>query len=116
MLNINNWDTQDHSGFFRKGGKEMAEKKEKKSKKEEEKAEEVVSKGNIFNFIEDASKDPKLQKQMTAMIKKKGKGETPKTFMQKFHDLGYLDVRFTDCKKILDIIKGVDPSAWDWSY
>ncbi len=64
-----------------------------------------VSKGNMFNFFEDASKDPKLQKEMKAMIKKKGKGETPKTFMEKFHKLGYDGVSLRDCKKILDILK-----------
>lgn len=91
----------------------MAAKKESKGKT---KTPGKVSKGNIFNFIEDTSKDKELQNLMTAMIKKKGKGEKPETLLEEFLRLGYDGVSLRDCKKILDILKGVDPSAWDWSY
>ncbi len=81
-------------------------------------AKKPQSKGNFFNFIEDTTKDPKLRKKMFDIINKRGAGETPKSLMEKFHNLGYDGVNLRDCKKIMDIMKkGVkDPSAWDWSY
>jgi hypothetical protein len=77
--------TQDQSGLFRKGVEEMKAK----------------SKGNIFKFIEDASKDPELKKKMDDMVKGRGKGETPEGFLKKFYNLGYDGVSLEDCTRIL---------------
>jgi hypothetical protein len=77
----------------------------------------MESKGNFFNFVDDAATDPKLHKKMLDVIKKKGKGETPKGLLEKFHKLGYDGVSLRDCNRILLILKGIkDPSTWDWSY
>jgi hypothetical protein len=96
--------TQDHSGFFRKGGEEMAKKKQ--------------SKGNFFNFIDDAAKDPILQKEMLAVIKKKGAGWTGSKLLKRFHELNYDGVSLRDCNRVLIILKTrvKNPLAWDWSY
>ena len=80
-------------------------------------AKKKQSKGNFFNFIDDAASDPKLHKQMVDVINKKGIGETPKTLLEKFHRLGYDGVSLRDSKKILVNLKRIkNPSAWDWSY
>jgi hypothetical protein len=95
---------QDHSGFFSKGGEKMAPKKEPK--------------GNIFNFFEDASKNPSLQKKMFAVIKTKGKGMKPEGLLKKFHDLGYYGVSLRDCSRMLIILKSPIPldQRGEWAY
>jgi len=76
-----------------------------------------VSKGNVFDFIEDANKDPKLYNQMIAIIKKKGKGETPETLLKKFHRLGYEGVSLQATKNIIATLRRLkNPEAWDWHY
>ena len=80
-------------------------------------AKEMESKGNLWNFIEDAAKDPKLHKKMVHVITTKGKDTTPKKLLEEFHRLGYDGADLRDCKKVLSIVKTVvDPSKWDWSY
>jgi len=75
------------------------------------------SKGNIFNFIEDAASNPKLHKKMAAVINSRGKGMTANKLVSEFHRLGYDGVCLRDCKKILDIVKrAINPADWDWSY
>jgi|OpeIllAssembly_1097287.scaffolds.fasta_scaffold180292_2 hypothetical protein len=87
----------------------MANKTQSKKKK--------VSKGNVFDFIEDANKDPKLYKQMIAIIKTKGKGYTAETLLKKFHRLGYEGVSLQATKRIMATLKRLkDPEAWDWHY
>ena len=76
-----------------------------------------VSKGNFFDFIEDANRDPKLHKQMTELIKKKGKGETAETLLKKFHRLGYEGVSLQVTKSILATMRRLkNPEGWDWHY
>jgi hypothetical protein len=90
---------------LRKGGKEMPKKEEK-------------SRGNFFDFIEDAAKDPKLHKKMVHTITTRGKGMKPEGLLREFYALGYDGVNLRDCKKILEIVDKtiVDPSKWDWAY
>jgi hypothetical protein len=86
--------TQDHSGFSRKGGEEMKRK----------------SKGNFFNFIEDASKkNSPMWKQTLNVLKRKGL--TSEQLLKLFQDRGYDGVSLRDCRRILNIIK--DPSQLD---
>jgi len=81
-------------------------------------AKKKESKGNIFNFFEDASKDPTLQKKMLAVIKTKGKGMKPEGLLKKFHDLGYDGVSLRDCNRILIILKSPIPleQGGEWAY
>lgn len=80
-------------------------------------AKKKQSKGNFFNFIDDAASDPNLHRQMVNVINKKGIGETPKTLLEKFHRLGYDGVSLRDSKRILVNLKRIkNPSAWDWNY
>jgi len=76
------------------------------------------SKGDIFDFINDAAKNEELHKDMVSVITSKGEGLVANSFLKKFHDRGYKDVTLQDCKKLLKIIKKdiVNPSIWDWSY
>ena len=75
------------------------------------------SKGNFFNFIEDAAEDDALRAKMTVIIEDKGRNETPETLLTKFHDEGYDGVSLRDTIKILEMVKKLkDPKAWDWSY
>ena len=75
------------------------------------------SKGNIFNFIEDAAKNPKLHKKMADVINTRGKGMTPNKLVNEFHRFGYDVVSLRDTRKILDIVKkAINPADWDWSY
>jgi len=75
------------------------------------------SKGNIFNFIDDAVSDPKLQKKMVDFINQKGKGWTAEKLLTEFHKLHYDGASLRDCNKLLDDVKRIkDPSAWDWCY
>jgi hypothetical protein len=87
----------------------MPNKTESKSKK--------ASKGNVFDFIEDANRNPNLYKKMIAIIRTKGKGYTPQSLMKKFHSLGYEGVSLQNAKRILTTLKKLkDPDAWDWHY
>ncbi len=76
------------------------------------------SEGNIFDFIDDAAKNPNLHRKMLKVISTKGEGMTPEGFLKEFHTLGYERVNLQDCKKVLQIIREdiVDPAKWDWSY
>ncbi len=76
------------------------------------------SKGDIFDFIDDAAKDKELHKKVVQMITSKGEGITPDNFLKEFYSLGYYDVNQRDCEKLLEIIRKdiADPSSWDWSY
>jgi hypothetical protein len=97
--------------LLRKGGEEMATNKSRAHLREQ------ASKGNIFNFFEDAANDPKLQKRMLDVIKTKGKGLSGEELLKKFQRLHYDGVSLRDCNRILLILKGIkDPSTWDWSY
>jgi hypothetical protein len=80
-------------------------------------AEKKVSKGNILSCVNDANKNPKLEAQIKAFIKNKGKGQTPKTLMDRFHRLGYEDVSLKDTRALLANIRGLqNPKDWDWHY
>lgn len=97
--------------FFRKGGEDMPNKKEGKSTKKK------VSKGNVFDFIEDANRNPTLYKQMIAIIKTKGSGYTADKLLKKFHRLGYEGVSLQNTKKIIATLRRLEnPEAWDWHY
>jgi hypothetical protein len=93
----------------------MGTEKEPKSKKKPMKK---VSKGDLIRFIKDAAEDPKQQAKMMSVVEKKGKGETPQTLLEKFHDEGYYGVSLQDCSTILFILKkGIrDTSQIDWCY
>ena len=76
-----------------------------------------ASKGNVFDFIEDANADPNLYKQMMAIIRTKGKGYTAETLLKKFHRMGYEGVSLQATKRIMATLKKLkDPDAWDWHY
>ncbi len=80
-------------------------------------AEKKVSKGNVFDFIEDALRDPKLYKEMMKVINNKGKGLTPKAFMEKFHRMGYSGVSLQAARSTLATLRTVkNPKGWDWHY
>lgn len=80
-------------------------------------AKKKVSKGNVFDFIEDANEDPKVYKQMMAVIKTKGKNETPDSLLKKFHRLGYEGVSLQATKSILATLRSLKKTdAWDWHY
>jgi hypothetical protein len=79
---------------------------------------EQVSKGNIFNFFEDAANDPKLQKKMLDVIKTKGKGLSGEDLLKKFQRLHYDGVSLRDCNRILIILKSPIPleQGGEWAY
>jgi hypothetical protein len=91
-----------YSGLSRKGGEDMANKKE--------------SKGNFFNFVEDATKSKQLQKEMLDVAKQIGL--TGEKLLTEFHNRGYDGVSLRDCNRILNILK--DPEQLrklgDWQY
>jgi hypothetical protein len=75
------------------------------------------SKGNFFNFVEDASKkNSPLPKEMLAVVKQKGM--TSEKLLKHFHGRGYDGVSLRDCRRILTILK--DPSQLqkleEWHY
>lgn len=75
------------------------------------------SKGNFFNFVEDASKtNSPLRKQILNVVKQKGM--TSEKLLKHFQDKGYDGVSLRDCRRILSILK--DPSQLqkleDWHY
>lgn len=75
------------------------------------------SKGNFFNFIEDASKkNAAMREQLLNVLKRKGL--TSEELLKLFHDRGYDGVCLRDCHRILNIIK--DPSILEkqeiWQY
>jgi len=86
--------------------------------REEEMEKKTKSKGDIFNFINDATRNPSLHKEMANMIKTKGEGFTPNSLLERFYKHHYDDVNLGDCKKILKIVKTgiVQPEIWDWNY
>ncbi len=79
------------------------------------------SKGNIFSYMRDAGKSgakaAELYQEMTDLINRKGRGETPASLLKKFHDRGYKSTKIEDTTKLLNNLQRVkDRSKWDWSY
>jgi len=75
------------------------------------------SKGNFFNFVEDASKkNSPLKEKMLAVVKRKGM--TSEKLLKDFHARGYDGVSLRDCRRILSILE--NPSQLqkleDWHY
>jgi hypothetical protein len=81
-------------------------------------AKKKESKGNIFNFFEDASKDPSLQNEIVKAIKTKGKGWTGDKLLKRFHKLHYDGVSLRDCNRMLIILKSGIPTGpgGEWAY
>ena len=72
------------------------------SEKEEKRWQRKWNRKEIFLISSKTpAKDPKLQKKMTHLIKKKGKGITPEKLLKQFHDLGYDGVSLRDCQKAI---------------
>jgi len=89
---------------FQKEGEEMKKKTE--------------SKGTIFDFIDDAARDPEKRKKMVRAITTKGEGLVANKLLKQFHDMDYKCVTLQDCQKLLEIMKKdiAHPESWDWSY
>jgi hypothetical protein len=88
------------------------------SKKSRAEHREQASKGNIFNFFEDAADDPKLQKKMLDVIKTKGRGLSGEDLLKKFQRLHYDGVSLRDCNRILIILRSPIPTeqGGEWAY
>jgi hypothetical protein len=76
-----------------------------------------MSKGNVWDFIEDANRSTRLYNQMMDIIRTRGEGYTANSLMEKFHSLGYENVSLLDAKRIINTVKKLkDPEGWDWHY
>jgi len=76
-----------------------------------------VSKGNIFNCIENAQRNKKLRKEIQSFMETRGKGYTDKTFMERFHELGYENVSLKDARTLLNNVKTLkDTDQMPWKY
>ena len=63
----------------------------------------MESKGKFHNFMQDATKDAKLRKEMISVIKRKN--ITPERLLREFGKRHYEGVTITDCRKILKILE-----------
>jgi hypothetical protein len=67
-------------------------------------ADKKQSKGNFFNFIEDASKkNSKVRKEMLTVVKKKGLNADK--LLQEFQKRGYDGVSLRDCRRMMELLK-----------
>jgi hypothetical protein len=99
--------------IFREGGKEMGTPKTKNKAVKNA----ASSKGTIFSCIHDADTNKKLRDEIVAFIQSRGEGYTGKTFMERFHAWGYLNVSLEDATNLLDNIRQLkDPNNFDYHY